>query len=115
MKTGRVTRTVLSLWQRPPKKTIKNSKLAITSEEIKLLYEGFWIITIELGMRFLHDYLDGDKYFRKDEKRIKHNLERARNQLQLVLKLEEQEIEMKKIINEILDELDYSNKKSDKN
>lgn len=79
----------------------------ITKEEISLLCDGFWIITIELGMRFLHDYLDGDKYFRKDEKRIKHNLERARNQLQLVLKLEESFEKMKIIINDLLDELDY--------
>jgi hypothetical protein len=91
---------------------MENNKSAITSEEIELLYEGFWIITIELGMRFLHDYLDGDKYFRKDENRIKHNLERARNQLQLVLKLEEKEKDMKKIIDELLIELEYLNKNS---
>lgn len=97
-----------------PIKTKENTKLAITSEEINLLYESLWIITIELGMRFLHDYIDGDKYFRKDEKRKKHNLERARNQLQLVLKLEEQEKTMKDIIDQILIELDYLNKNSGK-
>lgn len=95
-----------------PLNSMENNKTAITCEEIELLYEGFWIITIELGMRFLHDYLDGDKYFRKDENRIKHNLERARNQLQLVLKLEEKENDMKKIIDELLIELEYLNKNS---
>lgn len=79
----------------------------ITNEEIELLYDGFWIITIELGMRFLHDYLDGDKYFRIDKSREKHNLERARNQLQLASKLEEQENQMKEIINEIKTNLKF--------
>lgn len=77
----------------------------ITKEEIALLYDGIWIITIELGMRFLHDYLDGDHYFRVSKPL--HNLIRAKNQLQLVRKLEEKEKKIKESINDILKELDY--------
>jgi hypothetical protein len=39
------------------------------------------LITTEIGIRFLTDYLDGDKYFRVDKPG--HNLIRARNQFAL--------------------------------
>jgi len=40
------------------------------------------LITLEVGIRFLTDYLNGDKYFKT--RRPTHNLERARNQFKLV-------------------------------
>ena len=40
------------------------------------------LITFELGMRFLTDYLNGDTYFRIH--RDGHNLDRARVQFKLV-------------------------------
>ena len=40
------------------------------------------IITTEIGIRFLTDYLEGDSYFKI--RRPKHNLERCRNQFALV-------------------------------
>lgn len=88
-----------------PKDSIFYNAKKITKEEISLLYDGLWIITIELGMRFLHDYLDGDHYFRVMKNN--HNLIRAKNQLQLVIKIEEKELLIKQIINEILIELEY--------
>lgn len=39
-------------------------------------------MTIEYGMRFLTDYLDGDKYFKTDYP--DHNLVRSKCQLKLV-------------------------------
>ena len=45
------------------------------------------IMTIECGMRFLADYLDGDVYFRVH--REGHNLDRARTQLKLVADMEQ--------------------------
>ena len=39
------------------------------------------MMTVEVGMRFLTDYLSGDTYFRIGYP--KHNLDRARNQLAL--------------------------------
>ncbi len=80
-------------------------KDAITKEEVARLYDGLWIITIELGMRFLHDFLDGDHYFRINKE--KHNLIRAKNQLQLVKKIEEKELDIKEIINKIIIDLGY--------
>lgn len=74
----------------------------ITVEEINHLYDGLWIITIELAMRFLNDYLDGDCYFRVTKE--KHNLIRAKNQIRLLEKIEEKEEKIKRIINEVLSE-----------
>lgn len=78
----------------------------ITNNEINLLYEGYYIITLELGMRFLSDYLDNDKYFTLDEeqkqKRPNINLERAKNQLKLLSEIENNELTIRKIINDKL-------------
>lgn len=79
----------------------------ITKEEIALLYDGYRIITIELAMRFLIDYLEGDHYFNCDPSRPKHNLERARNQIKVVKEIEANEKNIKNIINECLNDLEY--------
>lgn len=57
------------------------------------------IMTLECGMRFLTDYLNGNIYF--NVKYDKHNLIRARNQFKLVKDIEEKLDEMNKIIMEI--------------
>ncbi|MCC5833833.1 MAG: aminoglycoside phosphotransferase family protein [Opitutales bacterium] len=49
--------------------------------EVELLAPAGLIITLEIGMRFLTDYIEGDVYFKK--RRSGHNLDRARNQLLL--------------------------------
>lgn len=85
----------------------QHSEKDITPMEISLLYQGFKTMTVELAMRFLADYLEGDHYFRTDKKRPNHNLERARNQLRLAKEIEKNEKNIKKIINEILIKLDY--------
>ncbi len=71
---------------------------ALTREEIVLFPEGAKLMTIECGMRFLTDYLNGDLYFKTAYP--KHNLVRARTQLKLVADMEDKFDEMKKIINE---------------
>ena len=63
-----------------------------------LLPEGAMMMTIECGMRFLADYIDGDTYFKTAYK--EHNLVRCRTQLKLVKEMEEQWDEMKKIVKE---------------
>ncbi len=69
----------------------------ITDQEIRLLPLGALVITLETGIRFLTDYLDGDKYFHVA--RENHNLDRARNQFKLVSEMEKRMDEMNKIIN----------------
>ena len=50
------------------------------------------VITFEIGIRFLTDFLDGDIYFKT--KRPEHNLDRARNQFALLRSMEEQQVAM---------------------
>lgn len=96
---------------------LEETKDIITKEEIALLFYGYYIITLELGMRFLTDYLDGDKYFALSEeqkkKRPKINLERARNQLKLVLEIEKNQIKLENIIDQTLIQLGYERNKDE--
>lgn len=59
----------------------------LTEEELSLMAESIRIITLELGIRFLNDYINGDTYFKIDYE--KHNLDRAINQLKLVTDIED--------------------------
>ena len=59
----------------------------LSEAEIQSLPWGARMMTLENGMRFLTDYLDGDHYFAIH--RPKHNLERTRAQLTLLRKMEE--------------------------
>ena len=61
------------------------------AEEQKLEFVG-QVMTLENGVRFLTDYLDGDKYFAVH--RPHHNLDRARAQLTLLTHMEEKWEEM---------------------
>lgn len=58
----------------------------ITYDELSLMADSIRIITLELGIRFLNDYINGDTYFKINYE--KHNLDRARNQLALVADIE---------------------------
>lgn len=58
----------------------------LTKAETDLLAFSGWLITTEIGIRFLTDYIDGDKYFRVDH--AEHNLVRARNQFALAKSIE---------------------------
>ena len=57
------------------------------------------LITLEIGIRFLTDYLEGDLYFKT--KRPDHNLDRLRTQLALVKSIEEQEGAMENLVREV--------------
>ncbi|MBQ2991210.1 MAG: aminoglycoside phosphotransferase family protein [Clostridia bacterium] len=60
---------------------------AMGLRERELLPMGAKLMTLECGMRFLADYLNGDKYFKVH--REGHNLDRARTQFKLVRCMEE--------------------------
>ena len=72
---------------------------SITEEELKLLPMSAKLMTLECGIRFLTDYLDGDNYFKIH--REHHNLDRARTQLKLVWDMEQKMDEMHRIIKKI--------------
>ncbi len=59
---------------------------ALTRKEIEVLPWGAYIMTYEVGVRFLTDYLDGDKYFHIA--RPEHNLDRCRTQLKFLEEME---------------------------
>ncbi len=69
---------------------------ALETAEIELLPMGAYLMTLECGMRFLADYLNGDVYFRIH--REGHNLDRARNQLRLAQDMERRMGEMERVI-----------------
>jgi len=58
----------------------------LTETEHELLFISGKLITFEIGLRFLTDFLRGDTYFRTSRER--QNLDRARVQFEVVKKLE---------------------------
>ena len=89
----------LSLFEAYAKGFLEGCEGSLGKEEIALLPIGAMMMTLECGMRFLTDYLEGDVYFRTH--RIRHNLDRARNQFALVADMERKLPEMQKIIEKL--------------
>ncbi len=69
---------------------------SLSEDETLELPMGALVITLETGIRFLTDYLNGDTYFRIH--RPNHNLDRARNQFALVRDMEEKMPRMIEIV-----------------
>ncbi len=74
---------------------------SLTDAELDNLAFSAKLITLELAMRFLTDYLNGDVYFKTDYP--EHNLVRARAQLALALDMERKMDEMNAIIKSLTD------------
>ena len=70
----------------------------LTAKELELLPMGAKTMTMECGVRFLTDYLDGDHYFAVH--RDGQNLDRARTQFKLVADMEKKWDEMRRIVEE---------------
>lgn len=68
----------------------------LTPAEIESLPWGARLMTLECGMRFLADFLQGDVYFKTAYP--EHNLVRARTQFRLVKEMEEQFDKMKDVL-----------------
>jgi len=68
----------------------------LTPAEKKFLPFSGKLITFEIGLRFLTDYLSGDTYFKVH--REEHNLDRCRTQFKLVESIEQQEQQMNKLV-----------------
>ena len=75
---------------------LKAAGAFLTPKEVELLPFSGKLITLEIGIRFLTDYLQGDTYFKT--KREGHNLDRCRTQFKLVSSIEEQMDEMTRVI-----------------
>ena len=70
----------------------------LTQKEVELLPLGAKVMTMECGVRFLTDYLDGDHYFAVH--RAGQNLDRARTQFKLAADMEKKWSDMQKIVAE---------------
>lgn len=81
---------------------VSETKEVLSREEILALPMGVKVITCELAMRFLTDYIDGDVYFKVN--RPQHNLIRARAQMRLLEKFEEKYGEMVAYVEKIVAE-----------
>jgi hypothetical protein len=71
----------------------------LTDTEIDHLAFSGMLITLEIGIRFLTDFLEGDIYFKID--RDAHNLDRCRTQLKLVEHIENQMKEMDAFVRKV--------------
>ena len=71
---------------------------SLTRQELEMLPMGAKMMTLECGIRFLADYLNGDVYFRTHYEG--QNLDRTRTQLKLVADMEAKWETMKQIVQE---------------
>lgn len=72
----------------------------LTEEEIDMLPFAVKLIVFEWAIKYLSDFLNGDKIYRTEN--VNQNLERAKNQLKLVEDIEDKMDSMKKIVKKYL-------------
>ena len=75
---------------------LEGAQGSLTAAELEYLPWGARLMTLECGIRFLTDYLDGDHYFRIHYP--EQNLDRCRTQFKLVADMESQWEAMQQII-----------------
>ncbi len=92
----------LHLFELYAKGYIEGCAGALTDAELDMLPMGAIVMTLECGIRFLTDYLEGDHYFKIH--REGHNLDRARTQFRLVADMEEKLPQMKEIVKRLRSE-----------
>jgi hypothetical protein len=90
--------------QMPMFKQLANGYLStagnfLTRAEKSLIAFSGKLITFEIGIRFLTDFLSGDTYFRIH--RPGHNLDRSRTQFKLVESIEAQEEKMQRFVDSL--------------
>ena len=81
-------------------------KKGLTQKEVEMLYKAPKILTLELAMRFITDYLNGDEYFKlKEGQPEDFNLTRGLVQLHLAEDMNSKETQMKDMVNSIVKEI----------
>ena len=86
----------LPLFESYTKGFLKACNESMSKNEVLSLPIGAKLMTLECGMRFLTDYLEGDIYFKTS--RENHNLDRCRTQFKLVSDMENVWNEMNEIV-----------------
>ena len=87
----------LELFEAFSKGFIEGADNKLTAKEIEMLPMGAKVITLEQGIRFLTDYLDGDLYYKTTYE--DQNLVRTKTQLKLVEDMESKWELLNKIVN----------------
>ncbi|MCH5198593.1 MAG: aminoglycoside phosphotransferase family protein [Oscillospiraceae bacterium] len=87
----------LSLYEAYVKGYLSSAGDSLTEKEIEYLPFSAKLLTLECGIRFLTDYLEGDVYFKTSYP--EHNLVRCRTQFKLVEDMENKMDEMIRITN----------------
>ena len=88
-----------ALYQAYTRGFLQGTEGSLTDEELNYLPWGARLMTLECGIRFLTDYLDGDCYFHI--RYPDHNLRRCRTQFKLVEDMEAQFAYMHEIVQEL--------------
>ncbi len=78
---------------------LSETRNILTQNEIDNLVSGSIVITMMIGMRFLTDYLNGDKYFKTSYN--EQNLDRCRVQFKLINSMQENKDKMKEIVKKL--------------
>jgi len=86
----------LKLFDRLAKGYLDAARDFLTDEETRLLAFSAKLLTLECGIRFLTDHLNGDVYFKIH--REGHNLDRCRTQFKMVSEMERRMDEMKAVV-----------------
>jgi Ser/Thr protein kinase RdoA (MazF antagonist) len=86
----------LSIFEAYTKGYLKTASGFLSDVEKELLVFGAKMLTYMQTVRFLTDYIDGDKYYKI--KSPKHNLERALAQFKLLLSMEENFAKMQEMV-----------------
>ena len=76
---------------------------SLSDAEKETLPDGAWMMTLEVGLRFLTDYLAGDTYFHID--RPGHNLDRARTQFALAAEMEHSDAQIRGMLAQVISEM----------
>ncbi len=91
----------LELFRQYTKGYLEECISMLTDNEIRLLAFSARLMTLECGMRFLTDHIDGDLYFKIH--RPEHNLDRCRTQFKMVADMENKADEMERIVQECVE------------
>ena len=86
----------ISLFEAYTRGFLRGAQGSLTPAELEYLPWGAKLMTLECGIRFLTDYLDGDNYFRIHYPQ--QNLDRCRTQFKLVRDMEQQFDAMRAVI-----------------
>ncbi len=86
----------LDVFEAMTKGYLSEAKAFLVHEEYRLLVSSGHYMTLIMAIRFLTDYLAGDKYYKIEYP--EHNLDRCRNQLMLLEQLLEHQDQMEMVV-----------------